>query len=1723
MQLFSQKKALFAVSLGALFALGACGDNVTVPAAVQQAESVSITPPSASLSVGESAVFNVQIVGGSTTAPPTLASCASSAAGVATATLAGSSCRATAIAAGNATITGTTSTGKSISAQVSVAAPAAAISGLVVTPAAANIGVGQSLTIAATVNQGSAAVTVTRAYATSSTAIATVNATTGVVTAIAPGVATITVTATGSGTGFTTTTLTSAVAVTVVANPPGVTALSVQPTSLFLALGQTAQLASTATQPTGATAATISYGSTAPAVATVNATSGLVTAVAPGTAVITVTATSAANASFAASTATVLVPVTVSPSANVTIQTVTQGPVLTIDSITGIVSVANPNVERPIDITNVRDQIQIVLNLQPNGQRVDSAVAFIANADGTNRRPAARQIFSNGVANQSDITMFVNTADFTANFTTSAVDVFYPNGQKIISASVYTTNSVGAASEVQNASNNRQTVNFNNVDGWAGRLTFPMASAINPATGNNLTYWGGPGAAGTGSYAFAPVFYTAGRSVTQAIITMRQGITASVPVCDEAGTFTQTMANSTLLTGRGISQEIYTAAPYNGTYNSAIGRDLNQGGTTSSFDTRGNTNLECLGYTHPAIVAQNFVGVSAGTDNFNNPVPMVTRVDGFRFSTSVPRVIANRLDYTGPITMEPDIRRDAPTVTTSNAIWAVPAITGWVNAAFNYQSSTAASSDIGVGLPATSSRAWRAWGCAAGLGVSALTSPDTISIPMPTATGADIPECPIAAPFGNALGGWDATAVLPIAVTATNAYAIATRGPYRVGYVETDALGNPSFAVRSQPHGVDKQAPLIRFSSASSADTTFGVGNFVFQAEVLDERAGFVDNNDNNVVLRLTDGSNANSQPGNFSVSYGSLQHYSTRGASSSNPATLQRASTSLTNCINPNSLTAMINSSSNPFGTSSTTAFGSGSLTQITNPSCPFINQGNNGVSIGIFGALPDGFRQGTLVSPSGDGIYTYRARVFDRAGNVSMVLGRSAARDGVAPLFSDLNVPSSITAAATPVFGSAIADNVEVRAYNISFLYPGFGTRFIYPQTLLNARFNDVINTPNFPTLGVPQAAPFTTALETVPVGGVPANTGTGVNLTTAANVINVGGVAFDVSNTATALAGNPTFAAVGLPTVSNFANVNGAVGSPNYTSWTVLSTPQSFNPGFNAPQGLKAQLGSNTNVTNPQFVRVDFFRQNPLASSQWEYLGSSSGVASADQGPTRFWTWTLTTTDYARTPTSLETTQRVATINDNIVAIGTRSNGAGLATQATLIGGSAINFTSITFTNPPANFPQPGAAAANITVTGGASGFSATVAGQGVLVVDAAGGFYTITANNVVVNGVTYVPTPTSQVVNVPAGTLVTQPVPIVYNPVVLGIQINSNAITAGGTISVTVSSIVPAISITQNVTSANNVIAVPATANYTVTANTATLNVGNQTFNSPAVAGSPANVTGVGAAPIATITYATPSFTTSFLVITASPFITNGTPFTSGVSIASNATGSPSAVTAAQMQTVGGFTVAGLSSTLQNGSLILTLPTPTAQMSLTNAAYPTTVPVSQSPQLTTFGAVVSGSSFFNNAAGGLVATYSPAQLAFTVTGQASPSNGTNPLNWQIASSGVTGPLGYGNGASVTYSVGGGNPLVVQGATQTLTLPIASPGVGSYQLSIPNTLNIGGTTFTVSNCAAGAPTGSPSGVTGGAGANVQSATITGGNCVISINAVYGVTGILINYTAP
>jgi len=564
MHFFSRKKALLTASLAALGGLAACGDDVTVPVQTNPVV-VIITPSNAAMNIGESLIFAVQVTGGSATSVPTLNTCTSSNAAVATAVKDGtSSCKVTAIASGNATVTAAASTGQVASSAVSVSAQAPAISNLTLSPNQASLAPSQTVTLTPNLTRGASANTVTYTYTTSSTAIATIGAVGAngsvVVTAVAPGVATITATAAGAGTGFSPASLTASATITIGAFPSGITSLNVQPASLLMSVGRTQGLTASVVQPAGAPAFTIAYVSSNTSVATVNAT-GVVTAVSAGTANITVTATSASNSTFAAGNLVQIVPVTVQPLANVSIAEVNQGPYVTtgLDSayfestqfpagalgnvpigpdrgvIAGIRRTLNPQLNLPIDVTNTKDQIQVILNLQPNGQRVDSVVVYIdsGSTNTTVRRAAARQIFTNGDAGNQQtvsITTFILTEDFTTNETTGVGEVHFVNGLKRISASVWTTLASGQACvtggtpaannttpcEIQNAANIRQNVNFNNIDGFALKMMRPANSTTDAAS---RTWWGGPTvsdigqASGLGSFQTYPVIFTQNRSI----------------------------------------------------------------------------------------------------------------------------------------------------------------------------------------------------------------------------------------------------------------------------------------------------------------------------------------------------------------------------------------------------------------------------------------------------------------------------------------------------------------------------------------------------------------------------------------------------------------------------------------------------------------------------------------------------------------------------------------------------------------------------------------------------------------------------------------------------------------------------------------------------------------------------------------------------------------------------------------------------------------------------------------------------------------------------------------------------------------------------------------------------------------------------------------------------------------------------------------------------------
>lgn len=655
MQLFSRKTALFALSLGAMTALGACGDDVTVTPAPDAPVVVSITPPSATMNIGETISFAVQITGGSTTAAPTLSSCSSSNAAVATAAAASGKCNVTAVASGNVTVTAVSSTGGQAAASVTVNAATAAIKDLSASPTTASIAVGQSITIVPNVTRGSAAITPAYTYATSSASIASVSG--AVVTAVAPGTATITVTATGSGTGFTTTTLTTGVTITVTAAPAAITSLTVQPTSLAnpaMALGSTAQLTSSTTAAAGVTP-TITYTTQTASVATVSA-AGLVTAVGPGTSAITVVASAPGTATLAAASLTVVVPVIVSPAANVTIASVTQGPVTSSGSANndGIVFAANAQVNQPVDIANTRDQIQVTLNLQPNGQSLSSVRVYICDAAGNNcGDPAAEQTYAGSAANASMVQLSINTADFTSNFTAGTATTKYANGQHVIKASVRTT----VGTESFNATNNQGVLNFTNVDGWAAQFVAPSATATRTTAGVSYNYFGGPGATGTGTIRPVAVFYTPLRTIQSASV----GLTT-------CGTPKQ-----------------YTATPFTTTYSNA---------TVAAA-----TNLTCGGYEQANnLNAQSLPTITAAQDNSNNSAPTVSTGIGYRTSASVTAPVAIRLDYAGP------------TFAVANPAlkWA----SGVLNN-FNWRTNTSAPADGGVGPNTTATFSYTYSGCGA--------------------------------------------------------------------------------------------------------------------------------------------------------------------------------------------------------------------------------------------------------------------------------------------------------------------------------------------------------------------------------------------------------------------------------------------------------------------------------------------------------------------------------------------------------------------------------------------------------------------------------------------------------------------------------------------------------------------------------------------------------------------------------------------------------------------------------------------------------------------------------------------------------------------------------------------------------------------------------------------------------------------------------------------------
>lgn len=1298
MQLFSRNKAFLAASLSALVALGACGDNVTVPVAPAAVVTISITPPSATMNVGERLNFAVQITGGSTTAAPTLASCTSSNNAVATAASAGSACAVTAVAPGNATITAAASTGQVAAAAVNVAAIAPAITSLAVSPSAAQLAVGQSVTLVGTVQP--AGRTVAFIYGTSSTAIATVS-TTGVVAAVAPGVATITVTATGSGTGFASATIAQAVTITVSDRVPGLTALNVQPNSLALSIGQTAGLAVSAAGPS-ASSAVITYGTTAPTIATVT-TAGVVTAVAPGTGVITVTATSAQAGAFAASTITALVPVTVSPAAQVIINSLTDN-------------------GAAIDITNVAGQFEVNLSLQPNGQRVSSVQTYVckqgeAQADCIARGPAAQQTFGSAGGQAGPIQLYINSAEFTTpDFTTGAdANTLYKNGLKTMIATVTTT----PANTGVSASNNLSQINFNNVDGWTIDWKQPSNKA-NDAAGN--TWYGGPttpdaltptATSGLGSFTMVPVVYTENRTVVTATLNM-SGLACGNNILDSTRPFAATYGVQTRSTS-GVA------------FNCTAGvSDLN-GYAPSVISSIDNNNAAYqAGATGGTLLAATSIFTPISSAAISSP----TFAGRYRQSLAYrPTTIYIPGDYLAPSILRYDVKGNGGT--------GIYVDSGWVTSSYSLAGGFSSSTGNPLRLDVNDNLTFGVGLLGSGSTTSARNTVFNVcNMPNPIpSTSAFVCSSPVAS------GGISSTILsIGLGENATDF----TNSAYVTQVIETDRLGNrstsnpfnwtdsnnnaflatPGWAsqvpnaniMSAQAFGVDVTAPaLVTLPNSGGTGTNPVFPNYA--RTDLDSIYSTLGN-----TYSTTDANNAQ-----FAVRFNDLRSGFTRctttGSSTAqicpdfaNSGTEVAAGTFAISRVTTDQAVSLTNTA-----VVESIVIGSNTSATTTNRRLNVINAviaagdpGNREWSINIYGAA-NRVRNTTTLSrtpaASVAGYYTFTGSLVDRAGNTTTITQRSVAIDNAAPQITGIQVPAIMQGASTSVaFVPSGTDDLEAIAGDLRLDYPQLaneGITAVSPAQPVGIRFRRVSNFPMGGTavLGL-WHNPFVAITETVPKLTTPVGPGlalssagltvpipfvqqiqsvTNADAPYTATVIapaamkpnQVTAWLYDIRATATSTGTTGSlYAITGISSAQTAPLFDGQVTQPaTAKDWTATGVGIQTWAAFSiaSASSVEFRVATSTSVTNPPFTRVEMIR---AGATEWTHLGQAVYAGSLDQGATRYWRYTFSFAGISQGQGSVAALANL----DVLRAIGTDAAGNGISTKNWTVGGPVNAVTSL-----------------------------------------------------------------------------------------------------------------------------------------------------------------------------------------------------------------------------------------------------------------------------------------------------------------------------------------------------------------------------------------------------------------------------------------------------------
>jgi uncharacterized protein YjdB len=348
--------------------------------------------------------------------------------------------------------------------------PVVPVATVAVTPATASVAVGQTTPLTATLRDANGATLSGRAvsWSTSSGGIATVS-TNGLVTAVAPGTATITATSEGKS-GQSTITVPSPVV--------AVASVSMSPTTLSLTTGATGQLTATPRDAAGValTGRVITWTTTAAGVATVSA-SGLVTAVAPGTA--TIRATSEGQSGTAA--------VTVTAPPTVPVATVTVSPATL--SLTGVGATG------PLTATLRSATGAILTGRVVTWTTTAAGVATVSPAGlvtAVGAGSATVRATSEGQSGTAAVTVTAVTTPpppgpgvpvYDAANTSHVLHVFEDWSTYATIGEIGTTNRVDGGAPWQNAGASAKTLTTTNVDPWFGRKAVTINFQDSPAPG----------------------------------------------------------------------------------------------------------------------------------------------------------------------------------------------------------------------------------------------------------------------------------------------------------------------------------------------------------------------------------------------------------------------------------------------------------------------------------------------------------------------------------------------------------------------------------------------------------------------------------------------------------------------------------------------------------------------------------------------------------------------------------------------------------------------------------------------------------------------------------------------------------------------------------------------------------------------------------------------------------------------------------------------------------------------------------------------------------------------------------------------------------------------------------------------------------------------------------------------------------------------------------------